>query len=277
MPILDCHQHFWNYNPVEYEWIQDSMSILKQDYLPEHLAEVYAQNQITGCVAVQASSTERETDRLLDYAVHYDFIKGVVGWVDLLHPNLPARLHHYSTFAKFKGVRHILQAESPEFIDAPAFQQGISQLKSYNLTYDILIYPRHLYSAFQLVKKFPDQKFVIDHGAKPMIKAKHFWDWKDLMENFRDQPHVYCKVSGLVTEADWKQWAYKDFIPVLDILTDVFGPERLMFGSDWPVCLIAASYRNVLDIIKTYTDRWSDGEKHKLFYQNAINFYNLDA
>lgn len=276
MHIIDSHQHFWKYDPMQYDWIADNMEILRQDYLPEPLQSIYESNHIDGCVAVQASSSEDETNALLLHADHHPFIKGVVGWVDLCNPAVDERLRHFSNHPKFKGVRHILQHEPVDFMERPDFLQGLEALAPLNLTYDILIYPRHLFSAWQMVKKFPNQKFVIDHLAKPSIKSKQFSNWKDLMANFSDCPNVYCKVSGMVTEADWKQWRYPDFVPVLQAVTEIFGPDRLMFGSDWPVCLLAASYKNVLDIIKTFSQEWSDEEKNKLFYKNAVQFYNLD-
>lgn len=277
MHILDAHQHFWRYDPVQYDWIQDSMETLRQDYLPEQLRPIYEANQISGCVAVQASSTEEESVTLLKYADENDFIKGIVGWVDLCKPGVEERLHHFSQHPKFKGVRHVLQNEQVDFMERPDFLHGMASLAPYNLSYDILIYPRHLFSAWQMVKKFPEQKFVIDHLAKPSVKSKQFANWKDLLMNFADCPNVYCKLSGMVTEADWKQWRYPDFVPVLQAATEVFGPDRLMFGSDWPVCLLAASYKNVLDIVKTFTQDWEEEQKDKMFYKNAVQFYNLDA
>ena len=275
MHIIDSHQHFWTYDPHQYEWINDKMSDLKQDFLPEQLKEIYTLNQITGCISVQASSSEEETEKLLSYAKENDFIKGVVGWIDLCADNAYDRLIHYKKDSTFKGIRHILQSEPDEFMESEAFLRGLSYLADLNLTYDILIYPKHLFSAYQLVKKFPKQKFVIDHLAKPLLKAKQVDHWKDLMQNFRDQPNVYCKVSGMVTEADWKNWRYPDFTLVLDTITDVFGADRMMYGSDWPVCLLAGSYKNILDIVKTYTTDWTEENKEKILYKNALEFYNL--
>jgi L-fuconolactonase len=276
MHIIDTHQHFWTYHPQQYEWIDDKMEALRQDFHPEQLHEIYLQNAITGCVSVQAISTEEETKSLLDYAKKFDFIKGVVGWVDLCSPQVKTRLHHFKKNSKFKGVRHVLQSEPDEFMEKPEFLKGLSLLEDLDLTYDILIYPKHLFSAYQLVKKFPNQRFIIDHLAKPHLKTKQIDHWRDLMQNFKDQPNVYCKVSGMVTEADWKNWRYPDFTPVLDTITDVFGPDRMMYGSDWPVCLLAGSYKNILDIVKTYTADWNEEDIEKVFYKNAVQFYKLD-
>lgn len=275
MQIIDSHQHFWTYDPIHFNWIDHSMSALKQNFLPPDLEEIYKENGIHGCVSVQASSTEDETKTLLAHADKFDFIKGVVGWVDLQAANAHERLLVYKGNPKFKGVRHVLQSEPDEFMEQADFIRGISYLADLGLTYDILIYPRHLFYAYKLASKFPNQKFIIDHLAKPLIKYKNFNDWSALMNNFKEMPNVHCKVSGMVTEADWKHWGYKDFLQPLDKVTEIFGPERMLYGSDWPVCLLAASYKNVLDIIKTYTDKWSQNEKAKIFYENAIQFYNL--
>lgn len=275
MQIIDSHQHFWTYEPIEYNWIEQSMSDLKQNFLPADLAEIYIENEIAGCVSVQAKSSEEETKTLLNHAANYHFIKGVVGWIDLLAENARERLLAYKTNPKFKGVRHVLQSEPNEFMEQPNFIRGISYLADLNLTYDILIYPRHLFNAYKLATQFPNQKFVIDHLAKPLIKYKNFNDWTTMMNNFKDLPNVYCKISGMVTEADWKHWGYKDFLQPLDRVSEIFGPDRMMYGSDWPVCLLAGSYKNVLDIVKTYTDKWTENEKAKIFYENAIQFYNL--
>ena len=276
MQIIDTHQHFWHYTPEEYDWIDDKMEVLKEDYLPNHLKSIYEANQIEGCVSVQASSTETETRRLLSFADHHSFIKGVVGWIDLCAENIDELLEHYSQYPKLKGFRHVLQSEPNEFMEGEDFLRGLSKLSKRNLTYDVLIYPKHLFSAYHLAKKFPDQQFVIDHCAKPPIRQKDLDTWKDMMSNFQPLPNVFCKVSGMVTEADWHEWRYKDFIPVMDTVTEVFGPDRIMYGSDWPVCLLAGSYKNVLDILLTYTSDWSEDEKHKVLYKNAITFYHLD-
>ncbi len=276
MRIIDSHQHFWTYHPIDYDWIDDQMKVLKQDFLPDELSEIYKMNGIDACVTVQASSTEKETLELLQHASQHTFIEGVVGWTDLCSAKVSERLQHFKSFPKYKGVRHILQSEPDEFMERRDFLNGISLLAGLDLTYDILIYPKHLFAAYQFVKKFPNQKFVIDHLAKPYIRLKHFDHWRDLMLNFKDLPNVYCKVSGMVTEADWKGWRYTDFTPVLDTITEVFGSDRMMYGSDWPVCILAGSYKNVLDIVKTYAADWTVTEKENIFYKNAIQFYNLE-
>ncbi len=276
MQIIDAHQHFWTYTPNEYQWIDEEMKMLRNDFLPADLEELYQINNISGCVSVQASSTEKETLELINHARQHLYIKGVVGWVDLCADKAQERLEYFKSFPPFKGVRHVISSEHDEFMQQPDFLSGIARLADLDLTYDLLIYPKHLFSAYHLCKKFPNQKFIIDHLAKPYIRLKHFDHWRDLMQNFKDLPNVFCKISGMVTEADWKKWRYPDFIPVLDTITDVFGPERMVFGSDWPVCLLAGSYKNVLDIVKTYTESWSEAEKENLFSKNAVRFYNLD-
>lgn len=277
MHIIDSHQHFWKYNEADYDWIDDSMPALKQDFFPNDLKPIYEHNGIDACIAVQALSSEVETNTLLKLATDHDFIKGVVGWVDLCNPNVLQRLEYYARFEKFKGVRMVLQGEEDGFMEQSTFLHGMNLLAPLNLTYDILIYPKHLFTAYHLAKKFPQQKFIIDHLAKPAIRQHQFDNWSELMANFHDLPNVYCKISGMVTEADWKKWQYTDFTPALDTVTEVFGADRLMYGSDWPVCLLAGSYKNVLDIAKTYFGEFSAEQQKKIFYKNAIQFYNLDV
>lgn len=273
--MIDAHQHFWHYHPVRHQWINDEMAVIRKDFLPADLAPVLAANGLAGCVAVQADQTEAETDFLLQLANNNDFIKGVVGWVDLRSPQLEQRLAHYAQHKKLKGFRHILQGEAPEFMLQPSFLEGIQQLHKYNFTYDILIFPQHLSAALQLVKQFPDQAFVIDHIAKPYIKAGLVEEWKRGMALMAQYPNVLCKVSGMVTEADMQQWKEADFTPYLDAVTESFGVNRLMYGSDWPVCLCAGSYRQVLDIVQHYFAGFSADEQQAVFAGNAASFYQL--
>ena len=274
---IDTHQHFWNYDPVEYNWIGDSMELLKNDFLPEHLISELSNCGFDGCIAVQARQTEEETQFLLKLAQQNKFIKGVVGWVDLSNNNVPDRLEILSKNKTLKGIRHIVQSEIDDFMLRKDFQNGISALRQFNLTFDILIYPRQLNSAIELVNRFPDQQFVIDHLAKPPIKEQEIGSWKSGIKELAMAPNVFCKISGLVTEADWENWKQEDFTPYLDVIFDVFGIDRLMFGSDWPVCLLAASYKQVMEIIEDYTSSYSKNDVAKLFGGNAVQFYNLEA
>ncbi|MDB5210362.1 MAG: amidohydrolase 2 [Sediminibacterium sp.] len=273
--IVDSHQHFWKYDPVVHEWINGDMSVIRKDFLPEDLLHVFQQNNIEGCVAVQADQSEKETDFLIGLANTNPFIKAVVGWVDLRAENIKERLAHYKQYPVVKGFRHILQGEDLSFMLQPDFLRGIAALQEFGFTYDVLIFPKHLSSAIELVKQFPEQPFVIDHMAKPFIKDGLIDDWKKGMRTLAQFPNVYCKISGMVTEAGWKNWKREDFTPYLDVVTESFGVNRLMYGSDWPVCLVAASYEKVLGLVKNYFSSFSPGEREAVFGGNASRFYGL--
>lgn len=273
---IDSHQHFWHYNPQRDRWITDEMSILKRDFLPEHLIGELHANQVQGCVVVQADQSENETEFLLHLAQHHSTIRGVVGWLDLSSPKLPDRLTHFAQFKKLRGLRHIVQSEPDDrFLLRPDFCRGVATLKNFNLTFDILIYPRQLPAAIEFVGKFPDQKFILDHMAKPSIRTKEIDSWAKQIRALASLRNVYCKVSGLVTEANWANWQPNDFYPYLDIAFETFGFDRLMFGSDWPVCLLAATYRQVRDLLVNYAARLGTGVQEKIFGLNAIQFYGL--
>ena len=272
---IDAHQHFWHYEPIKHSWIDEEMSVIRKSFLPEDLAPIIKSNGIIGTVAVQADQTEIETDFLLGLADEYDFIRGVVGWVDLRSVDIDDRLAHYSQFKNIKGFRHILQGEDPAFMLQPSFLNGIAALNKYSFTYDILIFPKHLDAALELVKQFPEQPFVIDHIAKPYIKTGQIEEWAKGMVALSEYENVLCKVSGMVTEADYKKWQPADFAPYLDAVVGAFGMNRLMFGSDWPVCEVAASYAQMIGIVEDYFANFSVDEKNKLFNQNASKFYNL--
>jgi L-fuconolactonase len=272
---IDSHQHFWNFNPKQHDWIDDSMTILKRNFLPNDLKPLLDQNGIDACIAVQADQSEEETKFLLDIAEQYDFVKGVVGWVDLCAVNAEKRLAFYHENDYFKGVRHIAQSEKKDFLLRADFQNGIKKLSGLNLTYDILIFPYQLDAAIELVKKFPDQKFVLDHLAKPSIKNQKITDWKKAIHQIGHLPNVSCKISGLVTEADITDWKSKDFTPYLDPVFEVFGEDRVLFGSDWPVCLLAANYDKVFNLVADYTAGFSDDAKEKLFGGNGARIYNI--
>ena len=274
--IIDSHQHFWKYDPVRDSWIDDSMKELRRDFLPKDLAPLLKNNGIDGCVAVQADQSEHETEFLLNLAQNNTFINGVVGWVDLRADNIEERLAYYSSNNLLKGIRHIVQAESDDFMLGKKFQNGISLLKQFDLTYDILVFPSQLPAAIQLVNKFPDQKFIIDHMAKPTIKNGKMVDWKKDIELLARSQNVYCKVSGMFTEADWNKWRKEDFTKYLDVIFDTFGVGRILYGSDWPVCLLAAEYKLQLEIIGEYITKYSTEDKEKIMSGNAINFYNLN-
>ncbi len=273
---IDSHQHFWNYDPARDTWITEEMSILKRDFLPEDLDHEYQANGIDASIAVQADQSENETLFLLDLANRNSKIAGVVGWVDLCSSKAAERLAFFSQFEKLRGFRHIAQAEPDErFLVRDDFVRGIAGLREFGFTYDILIYPKQLPAALELVAKLPEQRFIIDHLAKPEIKTRGAASWATHMRNIAQNPNVYCKLSGLVTEADWHHWKSEDFKPYLDVVFDAFGPQRLMFGSDWPVCLLAGSYQRVKQVIEDYLNGHSEDEKEKIFGDNAIGFYGL--
>ncbi len=272
---IDSHQHFWKYNPARDSWITDDMHVIQRDFYPEDLAPILTQNNFDGCIAVQADQSEAETTFLLDLANQHTFIKGVVGWIDLRSEKVEERLIHFSKHLKLKGVRHIVQAEPNGFMKQKEFLRGIKTLKKFNLTYDILLKEHQLEEALWFVNQFPDQKFVIDHIAKPTIVKNDRTQWENHMGAMATFPNVNCKLSGMVTEADWKNWKYADFVPYLDIVFSCFGADRVMYGSDWPVCLVAGSYTQQLGIIEKYISSFSDSEKQLVMGENTIRFYNL--
>jgi L-fuconolactonase len=273
---IDSHQHFWRYDPARYGWIDERMGVLQRDFLPEQLASELDANKIDASIAVQADQSEQETLFLLDLAKRSRRIAGVVGWVDLVSPRLDDRLKVFSQFEKLRGLRHVAQSEPDDrFLVRPDFTRGISRLQEFGFTYDILIYPKQLPAAIELVAKFPEQRFVLDHLAKPEIKTKNIAAWATLIGSMGRNPNVYCKLSGLVTEADWRRWSPANFDPYLDVVFEAFGVDRLMFGSDWPVCLLAASYKQVKDIIADFVERKAPKAKEKIFGANAVRFYDL--
>ena len=275
MQVIDAHQHFWYYHPETHGWINEEMAVIRKDFLPSDLLPVLEENGVEGTVAVQADQTEKETDLLLLLAAENDFIKGVVGWVDLRATDIRERLACYATQKKLKGFRHILQGEEPAFMLQSSFLNGISALTEFGYTYDILIYPKHLTAAIELVKQHPDQPFVIDHIAKPYIKDGLIDEWKKTMLQLATFPNVCCKLSGMVTEADWKRWTTKDLLPYLDVVTEAFGTGRLLYGSDWPVCLVAADYAAMIRPVKEYFSSFTQSEQQQVFALNTISFYHL--
>ena len=275
MKIIDSHQHFWKYDPVSYSWINDDMQVIRRDFLPGDLAVVLNENKVEGCIVVQADQTEEETDWLIILASKNDFIQGIIGWVDLRSDKIEERLRHYLQFNKVKGFRHVLQGEEPSFMLQKDFLNGISKLDEFGFAYDILIFPHHLEAALQLVEQFPQQRFVIDHVAKPYIKDGKIDEWKAGMEKLAQHPYVYCKISGMVTEADWHNWTAEQLKPYLDVVVESFGIDRIMFGSDWPVCLVASSYSKWLQTVQNYFESFSEEDQEKVFSGNASRFYNL--
>ncbi len=273
---IDAHQHFWVFDPVRDSWIDDSMKKIQRDFLPKDLKPVLEQNGLDGCVVVQSDQSEVENLFQLTNAIQNDFVKGVVGWVDLQAKNIEDKLAHYSYYKKLKGFRHVLQGEKDRALMLrKKFMNGISLLSEYNYTYDILIFPDQLKYARKLAEAFPDQRFVIDHIAKPSIKAATINGWRQDIQAVAQLPNVYCKISGMVTEANWTKWKQQDFTPYLDAVVEAFGAKRIMYGSDWPVCLVAGSYKKMKGIVDAYFGSFTESEKAAFYGGNAVRFYNL--
>ncbi len=277
---IDAHQHFWKFDVARDTWITDEMDVLKRDFMPTDLQPELSLNGVDACVAVQASQSEEETLFLLELANRHSWIAGVVGWVDLCAGNIMERLRYLSQFEKLRGVRHIVQAEADDrFMLRPDFLRGVSSLAQFNFTYDILIYARQLPAAIEFVAQFPQQRFVLDHIAKPAIKSGYQSaenaEWARHLKSLAAHPNVWCKLSGLLTEADWKLWRHEHFKPYLDTVFEAFGAHRLMFGSDWPVCLLAGTYRQAIDLIADYARGLPTGQVEEIFGENAARFYGL--
>lgn len=274
--IIDSHQHFWQYHPVKHAWIDDAMAVIRKDFMPHDLAKVYQEEGVDGCIAVEADQNPAETDFLLKLASENDFIKGIVGWVDLRSEAVEAKLEAYNNQEKLKGFRHVVQAEvDHNFLLRPHFLRGISLLERYNFTYDILVFPHQLGAVLEFVKKFPNQKFVINHIAKPYIKDGFFEGWAVLMKAIAKQENVFCKLSGMITEADYNNWKAEQIHLYMDLVLDSFGSNRLLFGSDWPVCLVAGNYSKVKGLTTNFISKLSLDEQKNIMGANAIKFYNI--
>ena len=276
---VDSHHHLWQYDPIAYDWISDEMAVLKKDFSAELLKKELDRNKIDYCIAVQARQSDAETLYLLEQADEHPFIAGVVGWTDLLAEDIEERLKAYKKYPKLKGFRHILQAEEPDFLYKYEFRRGIAALQKFDFTYDLLILPNQLPEAIDLVENFPDTRFVIDHIAKPKIRQHELSIWAGLMREIARHRNVHCKLSGIVTEANWENWTPEQITPYLDAVFEVFDTTRLMFGSDWPVCLLAGTYDKVKTLIEQYfQDLYIDQEEiEAIFGGNAKSFYKIQG
>lgn len=273
---IDAHQHFWNYSAVEYPWIGAGLERLARDYLPSDLEPLLAAKQIDGSVAVQARQSVEESLWLLALAKAHPLVKGVVGWVDLRSDRVGDDLRVLAANPTFVGVRHVVQDEpDPRFVLGEGFIRGLRQLRQHGLTYDLLLYPSQLPAAIELVGLLPEQPFVVDHLAKPRIATGEIADWERDIRAIARHDNVCCKVSGMVTEAVRRGWKRDDFTPYLDVVLEAFGPERLMFGSDWPVCLLAGEYADVAAIPRDYFSRLSTTEQRMIWGDTAAGFYGL--
>jgi L-fuconolactonase len=276
MARIDAHQHFWLFDPVRDSWITDDMADIRRDFLPGDLQPILRQHRLDGCVVVQSDQTPAENVFQLANAADHDFVKGVVGWIDLQADNVAGRLDYYRQFDKLKGFRHVLQGEPDRALMLrPAFQRGIGELASRGFTYDLLILPDQLGYAAELAAAFPNQPFVVDHIAKPPIRAQEIDAWMRDIRAVAAHENVYCKVSGMVTEADWQHWEPEDFRPYLDVVFAAFGPQRVLYGSDWPVCNVAGGYARAIGILEEYMRPFSAAEQALFWGDNAVRFYGL--
>lgn len=273
MERIDAHQHFWIYDPAQYPWIPPG-SALHRDWLPDDLAREQAPLGLHGSIAVQARQSLAESEWLLSLADRDERIRGVVGWVDLRADTVEDDLAALSAHPKFVSVRHVVQDEPDDrFLLGEHFLRGLGKLRRFGLTYDLLLYPRQLPAAIELVRQFPQQAFVLDHLAKPEIRTGGMEPWSEQIRELAKHENVFCKVSGMVTEADHRCWKRSDLRPYLDVTFEAFGVDRLMWGSDWPVCLLAAGYEEVFALVEEYTRSFTQAERNALFGGNARRFY----
>ena len=273
---IDAHQHFWKYNAVEYDWIDDAMAVIRRDFLPADLQQEINQAGVDGVVSVQARQIVGETKWLLRVAAENDFIQGVVGWVPLRDTGVGKILKKFAANPKLRAVRHVVQGEPDiRFILRGDFNRGIKLLKQFGLTYDILIHERHLPPTIEFVDRHPDQVFVLDHLAKPRIRDNLMEPWRKNIRELARRENVYCKISGMVTEANYKQWTEDQLKPYMETVLEAFGPKRLMFGSDWPLCLVACPYAHWHEIVSRFTSRLSANDRAWIFGKTAIKAYGL--
>jgi L-fuconolactonase len=272
---IDAHHHLWSYNGTEYEWISEKMQVLRRDFLSEDLNRVLASVYIDGSIAVQARQTLAESEWLLSLAAINAKIFGVVGWAPIADDSFPSLLDELALRPKLVGLRHIVQAESPEFLDGKAFNRGIAHLQTTGLVYDILVYEHQMEAALRFVDRHPKQSFALDHCAKPRIASAELEPWSTRLREFGKRPNVTCKLSGLVTEANWKNWTLQSLIPYLDTALEAFGAYRLMAGSDWPVCLVATSYERWWQTLHQYCAQLSESEQAQVAGLTAQRIYQL--
>jgi L-fuconolactonase len=276
MVLIDSHQHFWRYSAAEYDWIDESMLAIRRDFLPEDARREMDAAGVSAGVAVQVRQTLEETRWLLTLADAHPFVAGVVGWVDLQSPAVEAALDLVTTHQALVGIRHIVQAEPDDFLTRPGFQRGINALTARDLPYDLLVYARQIAAAEALVTGHPRQRFLLDHLGKPDVKGGRYDDWQRDFDRLAAHPNVWCKLSGLVTEADWRRWTPGQLRPYLDHALEAFGPARLMVGSDWPVCTLAASYGDTIALVREALAEYSTDERAQVLSGTARAFWNLE-
>jgi L-fuconolactonase len=275
---IDSHHHLWNYSAAEYPWIGKGMDAIRRDFRPEDIHLEMQRAGIHGSVAVQARQSLEETESLLHWADRYDFLLGVVGWLPLTSRSLDEQLKRFSAHPKLKAVRHVLHDEADDFyMLRDDFNAGVAQLKRYHLAYDILIFEKHLPQTIQFVDRHPSQIFVVDHIAKPRIRDQQFSPWRELLKELSRRDNVYCKLSGVVTEADWRNWHSQHVQAYMDIALDAFGPKRMLFGSDWPVLLVASSYSEWVDTVRNCIGELTASERESIMGGTAAGVYRLDT
>ena len=274
---IDSHQHYWHFNTADYGWMGENMSVIKRDFLPSDLLPELKSIDFDGSVAVQARQSLEETNWLLQLADEHPHIKGVVGWLDLQSEQAEEQIAAFAKHPKAVGVRHVIHDEEDlDFMLRPAFICGVQMLEKYDMAYDILIFPKHLTNTIEFVKQFSNkQTFVIDHIAKPLIKDGIVSPWKEDIAALATFPNVYCKLSGMVTEADWNTWTPENIRPYLDVIMEAFGPERILIGSDWPVCLVAGKYSEVMQVVTDYISTFTEKEQALMLGGNAVKAYKI--
>ena len=273
---IDAHHHLWKYSVAEYPWISENMDTLRRDFLIQDLVGVLEESHIEGAITVQATQTLAETRWLLDLASRNDFIRGVVGWVALADPKVERDLESLSTHAKLKSVRHLLHDEPDDFyMLREDFNRGINLLNDFDLRYDLLIFERHLQQTIQFVDRHPNQIFILDHMAKPRIGEGMMSPWKENLTELARRENVFCKLSGLVTEASWQSWTEADLDPYLQVVLTAFGAKRVMFGSDWPVLLLGSSYKRWVDTVRRGISHLSEYEQERIVGKTAVEVYRL--
>ena len=276
--VIDSHQHFWQVGRFDYPWMNSSLGVLYQDYLPEQLEPILHANGISKTVLVQASNSVEESRWLLNLADEYPFIAGVVGWVDLGSDDVDRQLDELVSHPKFKGVRHLVESEpADDWLVQPQVLRGLKRLSTYGVSYDLLVHTRHLKHIQKVVDACPGLKLVIDHMGKPPIASGEIETWRQELRQVAANEQINCKLSGLVTEANWTSWTTSDLRPYVDCALELFGSSRLLFGSDHPVCLLAASYERVLECFRELLNELSGDEQVKIFGGNAAQFYGLNG
>ncbi len=274
---IDAHHHFWKYDPVQYGWISEKMNAIRRDFLPQDLQQEMAAAGVNAAISVQVRQTLEETRWLLDFAGRYEFVKGVVGWAPLVKADVSETLAEVAMNPKLRAVRHVLQDEpDPLYILRDDFNRGIRELKPLGLAYDILIFERHLPQTIQFVDKHPGQIFIVDHLAKPRVRDGELSPWRENIQALAQRPNVYCKLSGLVTEADYASWTPEQLQPYFETVLSAFTPRRLLFGSDWPVCLVAVDYSRWVSVVANAIGALSQTEQARIWSETAMEAYGLD-